>query len=123
MSKIRLLSLQEGRFQLHKIPVVRSALLNQHNDSLSGLGAATVKLMSSLGASIAVFDLQLPAGSSDSQKHRYFKVDVSKTEQVATAVKAVAAWSKETNKPIAAVVCCAGFLGPAKVRSHFLPFT
>ncbi|KAM6485788.1 hypothetical protein HDV62DRAFT_387217 [Trichoderma sp. SZMC 28011] len=84
---------------------------------LSGLGAATVKLMSSLGASIAVFDLQLPAGSSDSQKHRYFKVDVSKTEQVATAVKAVVSWSKETNRPIAAVVCCAGFLGPAKILS------
>ncbi|KAK4085555.1 uncharacterized protein Triagg1_545 [Trichoderma aggressivum f. europaeum] len=84
---------------------------------LSGLGAATVKLMSSLGASIAVFDLQLPTGSSDSQKHRYFKVDVSNTEQVATAVKAVAAWSKETSKPIAAVVCCAGFLGPAKILS------
>ncbi|KAL7942662.1 NAD(P)-binding protein [Trichoderma barbatum] len=88
---------------------------------LSGLGAATVKLMSSLGASIAVFDLQLPkdspAGDSISQTHRFFKVDVSKTEQVAEAVQAVVAWSKQTSKPIAAVVCCAGYLGPAKILS------
>lgn len=76
--------------------------------------------MSSLGASISVFDLQLPAGSSDSHKYRYFKVDVSNTEQVATAVQAVTAWSKETGKPIAAVVCCAGFLGPAKVRCPYI---
>ncbi|KAM0265118.1 hypothetical protein ACHAQJ_000270 [Trichoderma viride] len=88
---------------------------------LSGLGAATVKLMSSLGASIAVFDLQLPKGVSgstaDLQGQKYFKVDVSKTEEVAAAVDGVVAWSKETKKPIAAVVCCAGFLGPAKILS------
>lgn len=75
--------------------------------------------MRSLGASIAVFDLQLPKGASGNaielQGQKYFKVDVSKTEDVAAAVEGVVAWSKETNKPIAAVVCCAGFLGPAKV--------
>lgn len=80
--------------------------------------------MSSLGASTAVFDLQLPEdlpdGKPDLKKQRFFKVDVSKTEQVAAAVHGVVAWSKETNKPVAAVVCCAGFLGPAKVDiTHF----
>lgn len=76
--------------------------------------------MRSLGASIAVFDLQLPKSASGNavelQGQKYFKVDVSKTEDVAVAVEGVVAWSKETKKPIAAVVCCAGFLGPAKVR-------
>lgn len=76
--------------------------------------------MRSLGASIAVFDLQLPKGASgnavDLQGQKYFKVDVSKTEDVAAAVEGVVAWSKETKKPIAVVVCCAGFLGPAKAR-------
>ncbi|KAH8123788.1 hypothetical protein FP744_10005685 [Trichoderma asperellum] len=88
---------------------------------LSGLGAATVKLMRSLGASIAVFDLQLPKGAPgiavELQGQKYFKVDVSRTEDVAAAVEGVVAWSKETKKPIAAVVCCAGFLGPAKILS------
>jgi NAD(P)-dependent dehydrogenase (short-subunit alcohol dehydrogenase family) len=78
--------------------------------------------MSSLGASIAVFDLQLPKGASgsavDLQGQKYFKVDVSKTEEIAAAVEGVVAWSKETKKPIAAVICCAGFLGPAKVRFY-----
>ncbi|KAK1241122.1 hypothetical protein MKX08_001096 [Trichoderma sp. CBMAI-0020] len=87
---------------------------------LSGLGAATVKLMRSLGASIAVFDLQLPKGASGSavelQGQRYFRVDVSKTGDVAAAVEGVVAWSRETKKPVAAVVCCAGFLGPAKIQ-------
>ncbi|KAM0457508.1 hypothetical protein ACHAO4_003309 [Trichoderma viride] len=88
---------------------------------LSGLGAATVKLMRSLGASIAVFDLQLPKGASGNavelQGQKYFKVDVSKTEDVAAAVEGVVAWSREMKKPVGAVVCCAGFLGPAKILS------
>lgn len=76
--------------------------------------------MRSLGASIAVFDLQLPKGASGNavelQGQKYFKVDVSKTEDVAAAVEGVVAWSREMKKPVGAVVCCAGFLGPAKVR-------
>lgn len=85
---------------------------------LSGLGLATSESLLSQGANVAILDI---SDLSEAQKSKFgskvkaFRVDVSKTEQIESAVAEIAAWSKDLNQNIAAVVCCAGILGPAKV--------
>lgn len=64
-------------------------------------------------------DLQLPrADHRDTTEHvRYYKADVSNPQDVQAATKGIIQWSSEAGLDIAAVVCCAGFLGPAKVST------
>jgi 3-hydroxyacyl-CoA dehydrogenase/3-hydroxy-2-methylbutyryl-CoA dehydrogenase len=73
-----------------------------------------------LGANVAVIDLRLSEEKSqlDQNRCRFFKADVSNTAEVQKAVNEIAEWSLTTQRNIAAVVCCAGFLGPQKVPSR-----
>ncbi|KAG5746710.1 hypothetical protein H9Q72_010677 [Fusarium xylarioides] len=87
---------------------------------LSGLGAATVEKIVSLGAFVAVIDLQLPKiqdNESVNPKVKHFKADVSNTDDVKDATSSIILWSQTSGRDIAAVICCAGFLGPAKIIS------
>jgi NAD(P)-dependent dehydrogenase (short-subunit alcohol dehydrogenase family) len=84
--------------------------------SLSGLGAGTTKHLQALGGHVAVIDLSLPTESSESPKLRSFKADVSNPEEIALAIQGIIAWADEMALEIHAVVCCAGFLGPARVN-------
>ncbi|KAH8662439.1 hypothetical protein BX600DRAFT_513274 [Xylariales sp. PMI_506] len=86
---------------------------------VSGLGAATVKHVHNLGAHVAIIDLQLPKGiaaSSDSRL-KYFEADITNTDHIQKAVTEITAWANSQKLRIAAVVCCAGLLGPAKILS------
>ena len=85
---------------------------------LSGLGAATVKNLLDLGAYTAVIDLNLPSSpaTSESTRSRYFKADVTNASEVEKAVAGILSWSASSGLEIGLVVCCAGFLGPGKVR-------
>lgn len=82
---------------------------------LSGLGAATVKHFRDLNAHVAVVDLHLPKDEQDTDRLRFFKADVSQSNQVQEATSAIVNWCKDAGLAIIAVVCCAGYLGSAKV--------
>ncbi|KAM0330823.1 hypothetical protein ACHAQA_003778 [Verticillium albo-atrum] len=86
---------------------------------LSGLGAATVERLHDEGGHVAIIDLTAPkAGTaSDSSRIKFFQADVSNTSQVTAAVDGIKSWSEETGVPIQAIICCAGFLGSAKIIS------
>ena len=63
-----------------------------------------------------MIDLQLPTSRGDDFKNiKYFKADVSNTKDVEEATNGIISWSKEARLDVIAVVCCAGYLGPAKV--------
>lgn len=83
---------------------------------MSGLGAGTTEHLQALGGHVAVIDLTLPKESPKSTKRRCFKADVSNPEEVSLAVQGIIAWADKMALDIHAVVCCAGFLGPAKVN-------
>lgn len=87
--------------------------------SLSGLGLATVQKVLDLGAYAAVIDLTLPddAKKRESSNLRFFQADVSDEAQVRKATDGILSWSAESSLPIAGAVCCAGYLGPMKVRA------
>ncbi len=84
---------------------------------LSGLGLATTEKLAKSGAHVAILDLDDSRGISQrlGPQVRFFKVDESKTEQIESAVNGITSWGKEISEDIAAIVCCAGILGPAKV--------
>jgi NAD(P)-dependent dehydrogenase (short-subunit alcohol dehydrogenase family) len=47
---------------------------------------------------------------------RFFAVDVTDTESIATAVKGAAEWVHETGKPLGGIIPAAGVGNPALVR-------
>ena len=76
----------------------------------SGLGEATARMLSSVGANVAIFDLDENKGLAVSEKINsdFYKVDVTDTNSVK---QAVLSFSKQ-NEGIQIVVNCAG-IGPA----------
>jgi NAD(P)-dependent dehydrogenase (short-subunit alcohol dehydrogenase family) len=72
----------------------------------SGLGLATVKLLLSLGAKVVIADINAELGEtvSKSLKSPFFKMDVTKEENV----KALFEFAKKTFGKVSAVVHCAG---------------
>ena len=76
----------------------------------SGLGEATSRMLSSMGAKVAIFDLDADKGLAISKeiKSDFYKVDVSNVNSVK---QAVLSFSKQ-NEGIQIVVNCAG-IGPA----------
>lgn len=101
-------------------PSPAAKLVTNHQiRSLSGLGFATVQKVQDLGAYAAVIDLALPddAKKRESSHLRFFQADVSDEAQVRKATDGIISWSAESSLPIAGAVCCAGYLGPMKVRA------
>ena len=76
----------------------------------SGLGEATARMLSSLGANVAIFDLDENKGLAVSEKINsdFYKVDVTDTNSVNQAVSSFL----KQNEGIQIVVNCAG-IGPA----------
>ena len=76
----------------------------------SGLGEATARMLSSMGANIAIFDLDENKGLAVSEKINsdFYKVDVTDTNSVNQAVSSFL----KQNEGIQIVVNCAG-IGPA----------
>ena len=76
----------------------------------SGLGEATSRMLSSMGAKVAIFDLDADKGSAISKEINsdFYKVDVS---NISSVKQAVLSFSKQ-NEGIQIVVNCAG-IGPA----------
>ena len=76
----------------------------------SGLGEATARMLSSMGANVAIFDLDKNKGLAVSEKINsdFYKVDVTDTNSVNQAVSSFL----KQNEGIQIVVNCAG-IGPA----------
>ena len=76
----------------------------------SGLGEATARMLSSMGANVAIFDLNENKGLAVSEKINsdFYKVDVTDTNSVNQAVSSFL----KQNEGIQIVVNCAG-IGPA----------
>ncbi|KAI0202328.1 hypothetical protein F4808DRAFT_421200 [Astrocystis sublimbata] len=87
---------------------------------LSGLGAATANLLHEAGAYVAIIDLGEPQDNDSAvlPRAKYFKADITNSNAVEWAVKDIVAWSGNLRCIIVATVCCAGFLGPAKILSR-----
>jgi 3-hydroxyacyl-CoA dehydrogenase/3-hydroxy-2-methylbutyryl-CoA dehydrogenase len=81
------------------------------------LGLATVECLIQNGAYVAILDLQDKNDLARrlGSKARFFKIDVSKSEDIKSAVDEIVSWKKEVRANIGGVICCAGILGPAKV--------
>ena len=77
----------------------------------SGLGEATARMLSSVGANVAIFDLDENKGLAVSEKINsdFYKVDVTDTNSVNQAVSSFL----KQNEGIQIVVNCAG-IGPAE---------
>ena len=79
----------------------------------SGLGLATAKLIQSVGGAVAILDRNEDAwkdiASSFSQEAaRFYRTDVTNTENIADALSSVAAWSHENARPLGGLVAAAG---------------
>ncbi|GAB7353930.1 hypothetical protein MBLNU459_g4537t2 [Dothideomycetes sp. NU459] len=79
----------------------------------SGLGLATARNLHSHGGSIAILDLNAKSGEKavqelGSERSHFFECDVSDTESIETAVKAVAQWVKNSGKAIGGIISAAG---------------
>lgn len=86
-------------------------------DRSSGLGLATVRDLIAHNAHVAVLDLvPPPPGDFPDDRVRFFKTDIAKTEDVASAVKGCVAWSQETGAVLGGVVNAAGIGTIGKVR-------
>ncbi|KAF7983730.1 hypothetical protein HWV62_19687 [Athelia sp. TMB] len=81
----------------------------------SGLGLATVEDLLTSGAYIAILDQKPPQDQFDTQRVRFFQVDITQVAQIASAVDDVASWTKETGAHLGGVINCAGVGVAAKI--------
>ncbi|KZT37963.1 putative 3-hydroxyacyl-CoA dehydrogenase [Sistotremastrum suecicum HHB10207 ss-3] len=89
----------------------------------SGLGLATVQALHESGAFISVLDLRMPDGGFDGfSRVAFFKVDVTKVDQIQDAIDKTIEWAKSTRAPLGGVITCAGIAMLAKmVKSDGTP--
>ncbi len=82
----------------------------------SGLGAAVARRLTRGGASAVIFDMNESAGAAlaDELKGRFFKVDVTDEDSVASAMEQVA----QSAGAARILVNCAGIAPPSKVLSR-----
>lgn len=87
--------------------------------SASGLGRACVQDIVKAGGNAAILDMNEELGGAlvkdlGSATH-FIHCDVSNTDSIADAVKAIAAWVKKTGKPLGGVIPAAGVGRPGLV--------
>jgi NAD(P)-dependent dehydrogenase (short-subunit alcohol dehydrogenase family) len=79
---------------------------------VSGLGLATARALHEQGAYVSLFDLNADNGtkiaSELGSRAKFFEIDVTDTDAIASAVQGTVAWTKETGKEIGGVVAGAG---------------
>lgn len=87
-------------------------------DRSSGLGLATAEDLLQAEAYVAVLDISpMPSSYSLQSRLLYIKMDITKVEQVESAVEQVAAWSKSTGAHIGGVINGAGIAMAEMVRT------
>ena len=87
--------------------------------SSSGLGKATVEMLLEEGAFVSILDLNESAqGWQKPDNVKFFKTDITKTEQIEQAVASTKEWSSKTGAAIGGVINCAGVATAAKVRLY-----
>ena len=87
----------------------------------SGLGLATVQHLLDAGAYVANLDLHPPKDELPASRVKYWKTNITNSEEVEKAVEASVAWSKETGAVLGGVINCAGVGTAAKVSSYASP--
>ncbi|KII95333.1 hypothetical protein PLICRDRAFT_34176 [Plicaturopsis crispa FD-325 SS-3] len=83
----------------------------------SGLGLATLEdLLRTPRAHVAVVDLSPPPAPYDKDPRvRFFRMDITKLEQVEQAVEDAVKWTEETGAALGGVINCAGVGTAAKI--------
>ncbi|KAF8649282.1 hypothetical protein AX16_005910 [Volvariella volvacea WC 439] len=82
----------------------------------SGLGLATVLDLLEVKAYVAVLDRSPPpAELASSSRVKFFKLDITKNEQVEQAVEGAVQWTEQTGARLGGVVNCAGVASAAKI--------
>ena len=93
----------------------------------SGLGLASSQLLHSLGAYVALFDLNVSAGQSLQKelggKSRFWECDVGDLESVEKAFEGVRSWVKEEGLNWGGVVHAGGVGMAGKVHSYSLSYS
>ncbi|TKA33118.1 hypothetical protein B0A50_00671 [Salinomyces thailandicus] len=86
----------------------------------SGLGLATVADLHSRGGYIAILDTNTDNGEKavaelGAERVRFYECDITSTESIQAALDGIAAWIKETNAHIGALIPAAGVGFPGKL--------
>lgn len=94
--------------------------------SASGLGKACVQDIVKSDGNAAILDMNAELGDALVKELgpsvRFFACDVSDTESIAAAVKGLAAWVKDTGKPLGGIIPAAGVGRPGLVSRRFNPW-
>ena len=92
----------------------------------SGLGRAACLRLAQSGAYVAILDIDAVAGGQVlaemvSNKGKFFRVDISDTTSISTAISRVLEWAESTGGRVGGVVAAAGVGSPAKVARSLIP--
>lgn len=85
----------------------------------SGLGRACIRDICKNGGNAAILDLNEELGDALVQElggsAKFFQCDVADTNSIATVVKAIVAWVKDTSKPLGGIIPAAGVGRPGLI--------
>jgi len=82
----------------------------------SGLGLATVvDLLSFPATHVSILDRSPPPESTLNSRVKFFQTDITKVDEIESAVEQTVAWTKETGAVLGGVINCAGVGGAAKI--------
>jgi NAD(P)-dependent dehydrogenase (short-subunit alcohol dehydrogenase family) len=90
----------------------------------SGLGLSTAKTILQKKGYVAILDLQEPDTSAigpETNKARYWELDVTQVEDIIKVVDEVIAWTKQTGALLGGIINCAGVGVAAKVGEASCP--
>lgn len=95
--------------------------------SASGLGLATVHELLKANAYVSILDRLTPPivneSESDSSGRVFFvKTDITKVEEVESAVERTVSWTEQTGAPLGGVVNAAGIANVERVRRYLAQY-